>query len=115
MLCGKCGKDLEPDVRFCPRCGNQLDPSAPPPPVPEKINTWLIPSVLSTMCCCLPLGVVAIVFSSKANSAVRSGDCSKAREYAGKARMWFWIAVASGIIIILLRIADGILTVLGEK
>ncbi|MBQ7208877.1 MAG: CD225/dispanin family protein [Lentisphaeria bacterium] len=115
MLCAKCGKEFEPDVRFCPQCGNRLDPSAPPPPVPEKINTFLVPSICAALLCCLPLGVVAIVFSSKANSAIRGGDCAKAREYAGKAKMWFWIAVVSGIVIILLRIADAVLTVLGEE
>jgi hypothetical protein len=115
MLCGKCGKELEPDVRFCPQCGNQIDLSAPPAPQNrEKINTWLIPSVLSTMLCCLPLGIVAIVFSSKCGQAVNQGDWQAAREYSQKAKLWFYLAAILGFFTTIFCVAAQILEALPE-
>ena len=36
MVCSKCGKQLEGDVKFCPSCGTSVEASAPAPePAPE--------------------------------------------------------------------------------
>ena len=116
MLCGKCGKEWDPDVRFCPQCGNQLDPSAPPAPRDrEKINTWLIPSVISTMVCCLPLGIVAIIFSSKCNQAVNNGDWQAARRYSRQAKLWFFISTILGGLATVLYVALQILDALPDE
>ena len=34
---------------------------------------YLVLSIISTVCCCLPFGIVGIVFSEKINSAMNVG------------------------------------------
>ena len=67
----------------------------PPPPVtdraiPEantfKPDTYLLWSVLTTVLCCLPLGIVAIVFSLKADGLWARGEYQDARGAAEKAK-----------------------------
>ena len=35
MFCDRCGTNLPGDVRFCPNCGRQFAPAAPPPMAPR--------------------------------------------------------------------------------
>jgi len=51
-------------------------------------NTWLCFSILSTLCCCCPMGVVALVFSLKSEAANKRGDYPKASKY-GRLAAWF--------------------------
>ena len=99
MICEKCGKTLENGASFCAGCGNQINPyAAPAAGQPEKINTWLIPAILSAVLCCLPFGIVSIVFAAKANSALGCGDFETARQNGEKAKIWFWVAFGVGIV-----------------
>ena len=101
MLCEKCGKELDADAAFCPGCGNQINPYASSPCGNEncavKVNTWLIPSILSAVLCCLPFGIVAIVFAAKSNAALGSGDIAQAQINGEKAKVWFWVSFGVGI------------------
>lgn len=103
MNCCKCGKEVAQDASFCPACGNPLSPGVVPPVqptqnVPVKINTWLVPAILATVFCCLPFGIVSIVFASRANSAMGIGNYQLAQENANKAKTWFWWAFGCGIV-----------------
>ncbi len=109
MNCSKCGKELAQDASFCPACGNQINPGAAPAPTPVPtapvtINTWLIPAILATVFCCLPFGIVSIVFASRANSAIGAGNYQLAQENAYKAKTWFWVAFAVGIVTSILSV-----------
>jgi hypothetical protein len=62
----------------------------------SEVQNYLIPAILSTIFCCLPLGVVSIIFATQVNSKVASGDIAGAMESSKKAKMFMFIAVGLG-------------------
>ncbi|KTF74768.1 hypothetical protein cypCar_00049242 [Cyprinus carpio] len=42
--------------------------------------TYLAWSIFNTFCCCLPLGIAAIIYSCRADNANSLGDAGKAQE-----------------------------------
>jgi len=77
----------------------------PPIGAAPNIPSYLWQSIVLTLCCCLPFGVVAIVFSSQVNSKLSAGDVAGAMEASRKARMWCWIAFAVGAVFAVLQLA----------
>lgn len=63
----------------------------------ERIDTWLWQSIVATLLCCLPLGVVGIVFAAQAQSAINVGNLDEARAKASTARTMTLIAVGLGL------------------
>ena len=51
-------------------------------------KNWLVESILVTLFCCLPLGIVAIINSSKVESKFYAGDIDGANEAAKQAKRW---------------------------
>jgi hypothetical protein len=69
------------------------------PPMPDNYMVW---AVLATVLCCLPLGIAAIVQSSKVSSAYYAGDYEGAVRASNDARKWaIWSAVSSVIVVVL--------------
>jgi predicted secreted protein len=92
--------------------GNTPPPPPPPPSYGAQGATgmpppnYLVWAILTTIFCCLPLGVVSIVFSTQVNSKWALGDVAGAQEASVKARKFaIWSAVTSAIIIVLYVIA----------
>jgi hypothetical protein len=66
-------------------------------------SNYLWPSIGATLCCCAPLGIPAIIYASRVDAYVTSGELAMAEEASNKARMWalasfgvaamFWIAI----------------------
>lgn len=67
----------------------------PLPPRPNNYMTW---AILSTLCCCTPLGIVAIINASRVNSLYLSGNYSEACHYAAEAKKWCILSVILGIV-----------------
>ena len=63
---------------------------------------YLVLSIISTVCCCIPAGIVAIVFSSKINSEVSAGNIEAARKAAKMAKIWIIVSVVAGALAIIL-------------
>ncbi|MFP6888022.1 MAG: CD225/dispanin family protein [Opitutales bacterium] len=78
------------------------------PPKPESPMVW---AVLATLCCCQPLGVVAIVYATQVDSKYSAGDYNGAQQSAEKAKSWCWIAFGSGLA---LGFLFGILQIMAE-
>lgn len=69
-----------------------------------KPDTWLWQSIVVTLLCCLPAGVVGIIFAAQANSAVSAGDYAEAREKAKTARLATLIGLGLGVVVVLIYI-----------
>lgn len=72
--------------------------SSPSAATASEVQNYLIPAILSTIFCCLPLGVVSIIFATQVNSKVASGDIAGAMESSKKAKMFMFIAVGLGVL-----------------
>jgi hypothetical protein len=81
----------------------------------EKLNnqkppkTWLVESILVTLFCCLPFGIVGIVNASKVESRFYADDIDGANRYSEEAKKWtaisFWIGISVGVIYLIAMIA----------
>ncbi len=67
-------------------------------------KTWLAESILTTLFCCLPFGVVGIVYAAQVTSLFSQGNYAAAQETSRKAGMWTKISffVGLGVIVIYL-------------
>jgi len=64
------------------------------PPMPANHLVW---SILATILCCLPFGIVAIVYSSKVEPRYLAGDIVGAQQAASNAKLWCWISFGVGL------------------
>ena len=63
---------------------------------PVKSN--LVIAILATIFCCLPFGIVGIVFASQVSSKLAAGDYAGAQKASKSAAMWSWIAIGLGLV-----------------
>ena len=112
MNCPNCGTSNLDNAAICINCGRSLAPASasyiPPPPASyggaqatgAVVPNYLVQSIIVTLCCCLPLGVVAIIFAAQVKSKLAQGDIAGAREASAKAKMFCWIAFGLGLVAI---------------
>ena len=83
--------------------GGYAAPPPPPPPIgggaaggpPDNKLVW---SILVTLFCCLPLGIVAIIKSAEVNSKWTAGDVAGAQQSAADAGKWIKWSVIAGVV-----------------
>src|SRR3954466_13681837 len=96
MFCTNCGQQLSPGMNLCPNCGAHVVPPAASVQMPG-IPNYLIQSILVTLCCCMPFGIVAIVYAAQVQSKLAAGDVGGAQGASDNARRWCWIAFGVGL------------------
>lgn len=69
---------------------------------PSRPDTYLVWAILTTLFCCLPFGIVSIVYASQVNSYYNNGQYDSAIDASRKAKKWaMWSALSSIIIAVL--------------
>ncbi len=76
--------------------------------------TYLWQSIVVTVLCCIPLGIPAIVFSTKVKPAYASGNYAAALDASKKAKTWCLLALVIGLIVNLAWLGIQIAMVMGE-
>ena len=66
----------------------------------SRPKTWLAESILVTIFCCLPFGIVGIVHASKVDSAFNAGNYEEADRASREAKKWLMIGFWIGVVII---------------
>lgn len=74
--------------------GQPRDPNYYPPCPP----TYLVWSILSIFLCCFPLGIVAVIYSSKVRPAYDRGDFAEAERASNTAMWWLIAAIVVGLV-----------------
>ncbi|PVW15301.1 CD225/dispanin family protein [Marixanthomonas spongiae] len=84
---------------------------------PPKPDNYLVWAILCTVLCCLPLGIVSIIKSTKVNELYAQGDYAGAQKASNDAKKWaMWGAIIAGgffiiyILLMILGVAGGLLT-----
>lgn len=65
-------------------------------------KTWLVESILVTLFCCLPFGIVGIVNAAKVNSLYAAGNYEAARKASADAGRWTKLGFFIGLAVIIL-------------
>lgn len=91
-------------------------PPPPPPPVSSEnpyaasypssskpasytagsVPNYLVWAILATLCCCIPGGIVAIVYAAQVDGKLAAGDYEGALSSSKNAKMWSWISFGVG-------------------
>ena len=119
MYCPQCGQMNDDNNYKCVTCGNVLPqtPGSYPPPLPPPLSlptnvpNYLVPAILTTVFCCLPFGIVSIVYANQVNTFLAAGNLAAARDSSNKARTWCWVSFGVSAACVALYI---VLSILGE-
>jgi hypothetical protein len=97
MKCSKCGVEnsVLNNANICVNCSEALANAEEQSESP--IRNYLIQSVLVTICCCMPLGIPAIVFAAQVNSKLDAGNLRGAAEASRQAKLFCWLAFSLGL------------------
>ena len=72
--------------------------------VGSSANTWFIISIICTILCCLPAGIIGIIFTNDAKNMAARGDYAGAESKLGTGRMAVIIGIVLTVVIWVLYI-----------
>ncbi len=85
----------------------------PQPPVNnQKPENWLIWAILSTILCCLPLGIVSIIYATKVDNLWNSGQHEEAVKASNMARLFFFLALGGGVLAVIIGFISGFASIM---
>lgn len=68
-------------------------PQIPGHDLPNHLALSITAAVLSFLCCCIPFGIVPIIFSMQVKSKWANGDFEGAKTASSNAKLWAWISI----------------------
>jgi|SRR5579872_998814 len=108
MFCPQCGAGNADTAVVCVQCGRNLQPGVPVAPLPvtgvvmpapgTTVPNYLVFAILTTVFCCLPAGIPAIIYAAQVNGKLQTGDLAGAKAASSNARMWCWVSFAVGLV-----------------
>lgn len=75
---------------------------------PTKPDNNMVWAILSTILCCVPIGIYAIILSSRVNGLYNAGDYDGAQKAADDAKKWAGIGAACGIVVAIIYFFIGL-------
>ena len=96
MFCPYCGAQNADNIQSCCACRRPLQGQLQPQQFASSadIPNYLVWSILTTLFCCLPLGIVAIIYSADVNTKLATGDFNGAMEASSKAKFYIGLSIA---------------------
>jgi hypothetical protein len=118
--CPNCGAELRPAANFCSSCGaaqaevaqaETFDPGTPAPSdvvrpradyaaqTQKNIENHFIKSIIATVCCCVPFGIVGIIYATRVDAFLKAGNRAAAEDASKKASLWSNLAIGIGLVV----------------
>ncbi|WP_339625647.1 CD225/dispanin family protein [uncultured Winogradskyella sp.] len=66
---------------------------------PERPNNHLALAIISTILCCLPTGIVSIIYASKVNREYEDGNYDKSISASKNAKTWWIVSIVTAIVL----------------
>lgn len=84
-----------------PELASILQQMPPEPPQNNRVmpKTWLVESILVTVLCCLPFGIIGIINATKVENLYLSGKYDMAEYYSNQAKKWTMWGLISSLVI----------------
>ena len=100
--CPTCGLLNPASAHYCSGCGGVIGPgfqgsTGAGAAFPTQVPNYLVQAILVTVFCCLPFGIVSIVYAAQVNGKVAAGDYAGAFETSKKAKTWAWVSFGVGL------------------
>ena len=119
MYCQSCGSQNNDNSRYCTNCGRSLGEAPGSDGVGQPysqsriegrpdIPNYLIPAILVTILCCMPTGIVSIVYAAQVNGKIQAGDIDGAIRTSKAAKTWAWVSFGLGLGILVLYAFIGV-------
>jgi uncharacterized membrane protein YvbJ len=121
MFCPKCGTFNQDTAVICNQCGVELTPargtvaSQPGTTAGTYVPNYLVFAILTTVFCCLPTGIAAIVYASQVNTKLAVGDIAGAQAASKNAKTWCLVSVGAGLLIGVLYALLAVLGVMSHR
>ena len=64
----------------------------------QPIPNYLVQAILVTLFCCIPFGIVSIVYAAQVNTKLAAGDYAGAMDASRKAKTWSWWSFGIGLV-----------------
>jgi hypothetical protein len=101
--CTNCGTALpSAGAAIEPKVNAAAEPSVNQPAI--RIESHLVKAIISAVCCCLPLGIAAVVFAAQVGPNLKSKNYEAASEAGKKANLWGNLAIGVGVVMQILWI-----------
>jgi len=114
MVCKACGHINQDNMaKFCSACGSELQQESQNTvyqesvyyqPPPQRVPNYLIFSILTTVFCCLPIGIAAIIKSSQVDKKVAIGEYDEAIKMSQQAKTLSILSVILGVVFVIFYI-----------
>ena len=108
MFCPQCGANNADNAVVCVQCGRNLQPTVAPTPLPvtgtvmppsgTTVPNYLVFAILTTVFCCLPTGIPAIIYAAQVNGKLLAGDYAGAQAASNNAKIWCWVSFGIGLV-----------------
>lgn len=108
MFCPQCGASNADNAAVCVQCGRSLQPGVQQPtpmpvtglvmpPAGTTVPNYLVFAILTTVFCCLPAGIPAIIYAAQVNGKLLAGDYAGAQAASNNAKLWCWVSFGIGL------------------
>lgn len=98
-----------------PAAFTYAQPAAAPAPRTEHVPNYLPHSIIATLLCCLPFGIVGIVYATQVDNKLARGDLDGARRASRNARNWTIASALSMVGLVLIYLVVIVITAVAES